>query len=213
MREDLPTGEGTEEKTATLLYEVGGIRFGEFTLTSGKTSPYYVDLRIVPSHPDLFEKFTDICVAILKGEVEDEVDRIAGVPTGGLPFATLVAYKAGYPLIYTRKRKKSHGRKKAVEGVLEDGDEVVLVDDITTTGGSIRDAAEMIRGEEGSVHHAIVMIDREEGAEENLREEEITLHTGLKISEIVRHLRNASVLDEGKYSLIMNYLKGSQRID
>ncbi len=193
------------KKVAVKLYGIEGVKFGEFTLTSGKTSPYYIDLRIVPSYPDLFDNFTEMTSAIVENDIEN-VDRLAGVPTGGLPLGAVVAYKTEYPMFYTRKKKKSHGRKKSVEGVLEKNDNVTIVDDISTTGGSIRDAAEIIRENGANVNHAIVLVDREEGAEENLEDNGIELHSCLKVSDIVRHLRNESQITEKEHSTIQEYL-------
>lgn len=193
------------KRIATRLYEVGGIKFGDFILTSGKKSPYYIDLRIVPSHNSLFENFAKLSAEILEEGIE-EADKLAGVPTSGLPFATLIAHEIDLPLIYTRSSAKSHGRKKAVEGKLEKNDEVIIIDDITTTGGSIKKAVEIIRKEGGRVANALVMIDREEGAEENLKDIGINLHSCFNISELIKYLKETSFLNKEKYSLILDYL-------
>lgn len=197
--------ENLAKKASIELYEVEGIKFGDFTLTSGRKSPYYIDLRIVPSYPDLFNNFTELASIILKEEIKC-VDRLAGVPTGGLPLAALVTYKNKHPMFYTRKKERSHGREKYVEGVLKEGDDVVVLDDIATTGGSIKDAADIIREEKANVEHAIVMVDREEGAVENLRDGEIELHSCLKVSEIIEHLNEDSQISEKEYSTILEYL-------
>ncbi len=195
-----------KREVAARLYEVEGIKFGEFTLTSGKTSPYYIDLRVVPSYPDLFDKVTEISARIVKDEIK-KVDRLAGVPTGGLPFAALVAHKSRHPLLYPRKKKKSHGRKRNVEGILKEGDHVAVLDDISTTGGSIEDAAETIRNNDGVVEHAVVMVDREEGAGENLKQSEITLHSCLNVSEILDYLQRDSIISEDERETILDYLE------
>lgn len=201
------TNKEIRKKIARRLYEVEGIKFGEFTLTSGKSSPYYVDLRIVPSYPKLFDEITEACAEMIDAEIKGEY-RLAGVPTSGLPFATLVSHKLSLPLIYVRKKEKSHGRKKSVEGLLEE-DEIVLVDDISTTGGSIKEAGETVREEGGNVKHAVVIIDREEGAEEALKDMDIQLHACFKISEIVEYLKEDSSLSEDEYSLVMNHLENT----
>lgn len=190
---------------ASSLYEVGGVKFGEFTLTSGKTSPYYVDLRIVPSYPELFDMVTEFCADLVEREIGNDY-KIAGVPTGGLPYATLVSYKLGLPLLYVRKKKKSHGREKGVEGEFEEG-EVVLIDDVTTTGGSIKEAAETVREEKGKVNHAVVILDREEEAEKELETAGVSLHSCFKISELVKHLKENGKITDGEYSTILDYLK------
>lgn len=199
--------ESKKKKSAIELHRIGAIKFGNFTLSSGKSSPYYVDLRIVPSYPELFDTLTDICADIVEEKIENK-NRIAGVPTGGLPYATLVSYKLSLPLFYVRKKRKKHGRKKGVEGVLEK-DYAVLIDDVTTTGGSIKKATETIRSAEGKVKDAIVMLDREESAKESLQDSNVNLESCFKISEIIEYLKEDSIIDEEKYTLVRDYLEKS----
>ncbi len=199
------------QEVATALHKIGAIQFGEFTLTSGRTSPYYVDLRLVYSHPDVFDKLAERCADTIKREVGDKVDRIAGVPVAGLSLATLVSHKLRLPLIFVRKERKEHGRMKAIEGTLEKGDKVVLVDDLVTAGGSVRDAAAAIRDAGGKVEHAVVVLDREEGAREALAEDKIELHACMGISDVVGHLRDAGLLDEEQYSSIISHAKNVQK--
>ncbi len=187
------------------LYEIGGIKFGDFTLTSGKKSPYYIDLRLVPSYPKLFDKFADICFKIITEELKD-IDRLVGVPTSGLPFSALVAHKAGLPLLYTRKQSKGHGLKKAIEGVLENNDRVCIIDDVATTGGSIRSVSNTLRSEGAVVEDAVVMFDRSEGANESLEKIGLHLKSCLEISELISHLRGGDILDDSRYSLVEEYL-------
>ncbi len=204
MRESSSNSEEMKRKIARKLYEVGGIKFGEFTLTSGKTSPYYVDLRIVPSYPELFDEVAEACVEVVEGIGGNY--KLAGIPTGGLPLATLISHKLKLPLFYVRKKEKSHGRKKGVEGEFEGGN-LVLIDDVSTTGGSIMEAAETVREEGGIVKYAVVVLDREEGAEEALKEKGIKLHPCFRISELIDYLRGDSILDDEKYSLVKEYLE------
>lgn len=204
MRENSSASEEMKRKIARELYEVGGIKFGEFTLTSGKTSPYYVDLRIVPSYPELFDEVAEACVEVVGG-IEGKC-KLAGIPTGGLPLATLISHKLKLPLLYVRKKEKSHGRKKGVEGEFERGN-LVLIDDVATTGSSIMEATETVRGEGGKVKDAVVVLDREEGAEEALEERGINLHSCFRISKLIDYLKEDSLLDDEKYSLVREYLK------
>ncbi len=98
--------------------------------------------------------------------------------------------------------------KKAVEGSLEEKDEVLIVDDVTTTGGSIETAAEEIREEGGgTVNHATVMLDREEGAKKTLEKRKVQLHSCLKISESIEYLKEEALMEEKEYSLVKDYLE------
>ncbi len=206
MSDDSRESIGRKKGIAISLYEIDGIKFGEFTLTSGKTSPYYVDLRVMPSHPNLFDKVTDVCADMIREEIKKDYFKIAGVPTAGLPIATLISQKLRLPLLYVRKGKKSHGREKGIEGKFQGG-EVILIDDVTTTGGSIKEAAETVREEGGEVKHAVVILDREEGAKEELEKNEIKLHSCYTITELVDYLKESTKIGEEEHSTIMNYLE------
>lgn len=195
------------EEAAVLLHKINAIQFGEFTLASGKISPYYVDLRLVPSYPDMFDKLADLCVDLIKREIGRRIDKFAGVPYAGLSLATLVSFKLRSPLIFVRREKKTHGRMKIVEGLFKRGDHVVLIDDLATTGGSLLDAGNAIRAEGGIVEHAVVILDREEGAKKMLENNNIRLHSCMGIRKVIKYLREANLLDKKQYSLITKYLE------
>ncbi len=195
------------QKAAVLLHKLNAIQFGEFVLASGKTSPYYVDLRLTPSYPEVFNKLANLCVDMVKQEINRVIYKFAGVPYAGLSLATLVSFKLKSPLIFVRKEKKPHGRMKMVEGLLEPGDHVILIDDLATTGGSILDAANAIRAEGGTVEHAFVILDREEGAKKMLETNNIHLHACMGIKAVVKYLHDTDFLDNRQYSLVMKYLE------
>jgi len=192
-------------RACEILVETNAISFGSFILTSGKKSPFYIDMRLIPSFPNLFNEVCDIYVKLIENEIA-EVDRIAGVPTAGLPFATLVSYKLGLPLIYIRKEKKVHGREKMVEGVLEQGNKVVIIDDLITTGGSLVTSAKNIREEGGVVEDVVVFLDREQGGLENLSKIGVRLHSILKITELMEYLYKQNILDKETYSNCIRYI-------
>ncbi|MGQ4913583.1 MAG: orotate phosphoribosyltransferase [Candidatus Asgardarchaeia archaeon] len=192
------------------LADIGSMKFGDFTLTSGKWSPFYLDLRIVPSFPSFFDKVTDCYVDIIKNEIGDAVDRIAGVLTAGVPIATLVSYKLKKPLIYVRRETKAHGARKQIEGILNKDDKVVVIDDLVTSGGSVLDATKAIRNNGAHVEHVVVLIDRQQGAKENLSAINVKLHSLMTVTELVTFLYNQNKLSKDKYDLIMDYLRKEQ---
>ena len=101
-----------------ILNRIGAIEFGIFKLTSGKTSPYYIDLRIVPSFPDAFRKVCDLYIKLIKKEIGSQnFERVAGIPTAGISFASVVAYHFKKPFFYVRKEVKLHGRQRRIEGI------------------------------------------------------------------------------------------------
>jgi len=191
-----------------ILYKIGALKFGTFKLTSGKMSPYYIDLRIVPSFPDAFRKICDLYVKLIKTSVDAEsFRRIAGIPTAGIPFASVVAYTLGKSFLYTREAERTHGRKRKVEGVLISGDGVLLLDDLVTSGKSLLKAAAAIRAEGGVVNDAVVLIDREEGGRENLAKDKIRLHFLLKAGEAASTLHELDAITDMEFKTIMKQRK------
>ncbi len=200
-----------EEEKAELyrvLNKIGAIKFGTFKLTSGRTSPYYIDLRIVPSFPAAFQRVCDVYVKLIEKELGKEgFDRIAGIPTAGIPFASFIAYKMRKPFLYIRQRPRLHGRGRRIEGIIMPGDRVLLVDDLITTGGSLRKAAEAIRAEGGIVNHALVLLDREEGGKQRLAEDNVSLHYLLTAREAAEKLYEVGVLNDEQLKTILKQVK------
>jgi len=195
-------------KLCRILNKIGALKFGTFKLTSGRISPYYIDLRIVPSFPDAFKRICDLYVSLIKTELgADNFDRVAGIPTAGIPFASLIAYHLNKPFLYIRQHVRLHGRERRIEGLLMPGDRVLLIDDLITTGGSLRKAAEAIRAEGGIVTDAMVLLDREEGGKENLAGHNVTLHYLLKMSEAAEKLYEMDAIKEDQYKLILKQVK------
>lgn len=199
-----------KEKTelSRILHKIGAIKFGTFKLTSGRTSPYYIDLRIVPSFPEAFERVCDIYVKLAETELgAQNFDRIAGIPTAGIPFASLIAYHVKKPFLYIRPKAKLHGRERRIEGILMPGNRVLLVDDLITTGLSLRKAANAIRAEGGVVSDALVLLDREEGGRERLKKDNITLHYLLTAREAANRLYELGAIEEDQLKTILKQAK------
>ncbi|HDN17601.1 MAG TPA: orotate phosphoribosyltransferase [Candidatus Bathyarchaeota archaeon] len=202
---------GEREILAKILAKTGALKFGYFKLTSGRESPYYIDLRIIPSDPASFHT----AIELLRGKVEKiggkKFDKIICIPTAGIPYGAVIAYLLNKPLTYVREEVKQHGTGKLVEGIIATGDRVLLVDDLITTGKSLINAARAVRVEGGIVKDAVVLIDREEGGRENLKREGIRLHACAKISEIVREMYKMGAIERENYRSIREYLKAVRR--
>jgi len=200
-----------EEMKAELcrvLNKIGALEFGTFKLTSGKTSPYYIDLRIVPSFPDAFQKVCDLYVKLIEKDLGvEKFERVAGIPTAGIPFASLVAYQLKKPFLYIRPKARLHGRERRIEGILMPGDRVLLVDDLITTGKSLRKAVAAIRAEGGVVTDAVVLVDREEGGKEKMAKDDVSLHYLLRASEAASTLYEMGVLTEDQLKIISRQVK------
>lgn len=191
-----------------ILDRIGALKFGAFKLTSGKMSPYYIDLRIVPSFPDSFQKICESYVRFIKTEIgTDKIDRIAGIPVAGIPFASVVAFNLRKPFLYARKGARHHGRERRIEGVIAPGDRVLLLDDLLTTGLSLQKAAKAIVAEGGVVTDSVVLIDRQEGGKERLRKSGVKLHSLLSIMEITGTLHELGAIDEDQLKTILKQVK------
>jgi orotate phosphoribosyltransferase len=200
--------EGMKVEISKVLDRVGALKFGAFKLTSGKMSPYYVDLRIVPSFPDVFEKICDSYVKFIKSEIgTGDVDRIAGIPIAGIPFASVVAFNLKKPFLYVRKGARLHGRERRIEGIIAPGNSVLLMDDLVTTGLSLQKAAKAIIAEGGVVTDAVVLIDRQEGGKEKLAKTGVKLHALLNITDIVSTLHDLGTIDKDQLKTILKQVR------
>ena len=182
---------------ATFLHKNGIIKFGDFTLASGKKSSYYVDLRLVPSYPIEFRKMVKYLEQRISEEVGlDNFDSIVSVPTGGLVIASALAIETVKPLIYVRSKPKDYGTSKSVEGKIHDGMKVVMIDDVATTGGSVVNALKSLNEVNIKVNDAYVIVNRMEGADKAMEELGVKMHSVIDILQITEALVEQKLIDE-----------------
>ena len=182
---------------ATFLYEEKIIRFGDFTLASGKKSPYYIDLRLVPSYPIQYRKMIKgLQNLIAEGVGLENFHSLVSVPTGGLVVAASLAIEIVKPIIYVRKEAKEHGTGKAVEGVTCQDMKLLMIEDVVTSGGSVIKAIKSIREEKMTVTDAYAIVDRMEGATDTLQAEGVRLHSLLTIKQIAESLFEQKLITE-----------------
>ena len=164
-------GEFDRATFLTDLKGCGAPAFGSFTLASGKTSSYYVDIKKAITRPALLRTIGEAMAGYAAG-----VDRIAGVELGAVPIAAAVSLASDKPYIMVRKATKEHGTKKEFEGELAKGDRVLFVEDVITTGGTLRGAIERMRALGAVVDDVVAVVDREEGGKMALAEIAVRLH-------------------------------------
>ena len=159
------------------LVEAGAIKFGDFVLTSGKKSNYYVDIKDAATDPATLEEIASELASKVSAQ------KIAGMELGAVPITVATAVMMKIPYLVLRK-ERSHGTKKLIIGHLREGEEIELIEDVVTTGGALLKAAQLIRDNGGVVKRAIVVVDREEGGKEMLKENGIELVSVVKISDV-----------------------------
>jgi orotate phosphoribosyltransferase len=182
---------------AIFLHESGAIKFGKFKLSSGKESAYYIDLRLVPSFPHQFRKMVKSLQNAMFEKIDlNNIDFIASVPTSGLVIASALAIETVKPLIYVRQKPKEYGTGSLIEGKISQGSQVVLVDDVGTTGHSLLNAIKALRDAKIEIDSAFVIINRLEGAKENLSAAKVKLFEITDILTIANSLHDEKIIDE-----------------
>jgi orotate phosphoribosyltransferase len=197
------------EELAMVLVKVRALQVGTFTLSSGKLSSYYVDLRTVPSFPGAYRYVIDCYLSLIRNEVGvQKFDAIAGIPTAGLAFSSPVALELRKPMIYVRKEEKDYGHKKRIEGTITPGWKVLVMDDLITTGHSLLSGIDAIREEGGEVKSVAVLIDRLEGGKANLRKAGVALRPLTDITELVRTLHDKDEISDDAMKAIKSQVAG-----
>ena len=161
------------------LIECGAIKFGEFVLASGKKSKYYVDIKKASTKYEILELMGNMLAEKVKG------DMLAGVELGAVPLVAITAIKAKRDYLIIRKEKKGYGTSKLIEGDYKDGQEVDIIEDVVTTGGSVLRAIKILRSAGLTVNRVICVVDREEGGKENLEKEGVELISLIKARELL----------------------------
>ncbi|MHB8633233.1 MAG: orotate phosphoribosyltransferase [Thermoplasmatota archaeon] len=156
------------------LVACGALKFGDFTLTSGAKSPYYVDVKMAATDPKTLASIARAMAAIAARE--GPFDGVAGMELGAVPLATAVSLESGLPLFIVRKAARTHGTGRRIEGRDPKGWRLFVVEDVTTSGGSTVEAVKVLRAAGAVVAHASVVVDREQGARAALLAEGVTLH-------------------------------------
>lgn len=163
-----------------LLINKEVVKFGKFILSSGKKSDYYVNMKMAITDPKILKTIAKIVSSQIG---EERIDKIAGPALGAVPIATAISLESGIPMLMIRKAKKGYGTSELIEGTLQKGDSIVVVEDVTTTGNSLLKAIRAIKENGGNVKRAVVVVDRGEGAIENLKNEGILLEPLLSIND------------------------------
>ena len=182
---------------AIFLFKNNIIKFGNFTLSSGKKSSYYIDLRLVPSFPHQFRKMIKNLQKLIIEKIGlDNFDSLVSIPTGGLIIGSALAIETVKPLIYVRNKPKDYGTAKSIEGKISSDMQVMMIDDIATTGTSVLNGIKQLKTEGLSISNVCVIINRLEGADKILNSVGVTLHQLTDILEITEILFREKLIGE-----------------
>lgn len=166
------------------LKRCGALRYGSFTLASGAESSYYVDIKRASTYPRVLRKMSRELEGRMLDE-EIECDRLAGVVLGSIPLVVALSMEVYIPYLMVRKERKSHGMGDTIEGVLEPGDRVVMLEDVVTSAGSALEAVEILREKGAVVEDVLAIVDRETGGRELLESNGLNFYPILTAKELM----------------------------
>lgn len=190
------------DEIVTFLYDVNAIKLGNFTLSSGRNSSFYIDLRVLQSYPLYFRKTISLLKMLILSRIGlDEFDYICSIPTSGTIFGSSLSYELFKPHIYVRKDTKGYGTQKKIEGNLIPGSRVLFVEDVVTSGNSLLSAVESV-AEYTTNNRAVVIIDREQGAVEKFKQYNILVDSAISILQAIEILRDNKRISYEDYSTI-----------
>ena len=169
----------TNDALIAALRDADAVQYGEFELSHGGTSDYYVDKYLFETDPH--------CLELIAEAFAEKVDepKLAGVALGAVPLVAVTSVETDLPYVIARKKAKEYGTAKRIEGRLDEGEEVLMLEDIATTGNSAIDAVEALREAGAEVNRVLVVVDREEGASERLAEHDLQLDSLVTASELL----------------------------
>lgn len=165
---------------ATLIKDAGAVKMGKFKLSNGSLTDYYIDKYVFETNPEVLDVIADEIADRLEAT---DADVIAGPELGAVPLVTAVSLRTGVPAAYIRQGQKHYGTQARIEGTIEKGMSVAIVEDVTTTGGTILETARLVEEVGGIVDCLIVVVDRNAEAVANVREEGYELEYLARVGE------------------------------
>jgi orotate phosphoribosyltransferase/uridine monophosphate synthetase len=201
---------------AQALFDLNGVQFGNFTVSeSAVSSPVFVNPKVLISNPlalrvasKLMQQEISLAQSLRRPRVHP-FNVVAGVPVGGLLLATAYSLETNTPLIYARIRPEGTGQR-GIEGRYTPGDTALIIDDLITRGGSVLETAALLEEHGLKVKDVIVLIDREHGATERLRQHGYNLISILKLDVMLNHYMSRGLISEETYRVCSEYLQSKR---
>ncbi len=189
------------------IFDAGCLKFGEFILKSGITSPVYVDFRILVSKPALLRQ---IGQQLAEQAKQIGCDRLAAIPYAGIPIGVATSLASSIPLIYTRKEVKHYGTGRLIEGDFQAGETVIVVDDVVTDGASKIEAIKPLEEAGLIVKDVLVILDREQGGARVLERQGYKLHSLGTLSQAMETLATKQLIDEETCRRVEEFIAANQ---
>jgi len=170
-----------KEELVKLLKGCQAIQFGHFVLRSGAVSDYYIDIKKASTNPLILKKLAEAM-----SEYAEGYDVLAGMELGAVPLVVALSLETNIPFVIVRKEKKEHGTGKQIEGGEVKDKRVLIIEDVTTSGGSVIKTIQVIRENQGIVDEVVAVVDRESGAEEKMKQVYVSFIPLLSVSDILK---------------------------
>lgn len=189
-----------KEQLIKELYDIGVFKFGNFTLKSGKTSSFYIDMRVIISYPHILNHVVEYMHNVIG---ECEYDCICGVPYSGLVIATAVSLAHKKPMILKRKEMKTYGTQKMIEGVYAPGNRCLVIEDVITSGQSILETVQELQNNNLQIDDVVVLIARAHSGVETVTRKGHTVHALLTIQDIAEYLYSQKLITQEQFNSIL----------
>lgn len=197
----------TKEQLINKLFEIGAVKFGEFKLKSGIISPIYIDLRVIVSYPEILRAVGEAMWEKIK---DLKFDLICGVPYTALPIATAISLEHNKPMIMRRKEVKDYGTRKAIEGAFTASQQVLVVEDLVTSGSSVFETIEPLEIEGLKTTDIVVMLDREQGGKKHIEQKGKNLYAVITMTEMVEILQKENKINGAVAQEVKNFIQNNQ---
>ena len=196
------------EKVARALFDSGCIRFGNFKIKSGATSPYYIDLARSLSLPSELCTITEVAANKIKEISRSEpIDKLASIELKGALLLPGIGCRVGIPCVIVRKENKAYGVTGRIAGAdVTNGENILFFDDVVSEGLSKIEGIKPLQELGANVKHFLVVVDREQGGREKLEKLGYRVHALAKISEVVASLRNEKCISEQQAATVLEYI-------